>query len=166
MYCSNCGKELKEGSRFCPGCGMTLRECQDSEHFDETVIKSMTDSRKELNQSVESKVYKEQPVKAMIMEGIGFLFFFYLILVSRSDNYDDQRFLEKSGPVVFIIGLVFVTISFFMFRRFKKNNNLESIALAAYIISCLGMILMVVVGMFFALSIIIMIVGARSWSGI
>ena len=25
MYCEKCGKELREGARFCPGCGAALK---------------------------------------------------------------------------------------------------------------------------------------------
>jgi uncharacterized membrane protein YvbJ len=30
-YCSNCGTELQEGQRFCPGCGTAAETPQDAE---------------------------------------------------------------------------------------------------------------------------------------
>ena len=41
MFCSNCGKELKEGANFCPNCGKSVKEKEDIP--DEKILKIMED---------------------------------------------------------------------------------------------------------------------------
>ena len=41
MYCRNCGKELQEGSKFCPYCGMAV-EVEAEYHYSEPVLKKVS----------------------------------------------------------------------------------------------------------------------------
>lgn len=54
MYCTNCGKELKEGIRFCPGCG-TRPEPKANEMETITTVSSSTQNtvKKDLEKSLE-----------------------------------------------------------------------------------------------------------------
>ena len=124
MFCPECGKEVKAGAKFCSQCGTKLVGIQEENKF---------------RQSQE----KEQPTKAIVVEGIGLLLFVYLLIVNSTTNRDvnAQIFLEESGPGVFLAGLVFIVISYFMFRKYKKKSNLYG----AYIISCIASILFVVI---------------------
>ena len=128
MFCPECGKEVKAGAKFCSQCGTKLVGIQEENKF---------------RQSQE----KEQPTKAIVVEGIGLLLFVYLLIVNSTTNRDvnAQIFLEESGPGVFLAGLVFIVISYFMFRKNKKKSNLYGIGYGAYIISCIASILFVVI---------------------
>ncbi len=128
MFCPECGKEVKAGTKFCSQCGTKLMESQEESAF-------------RLRQE------KEQPTKAIVVEGIGLLLFIYLLIVNSTTNRDinAQIFLEESGPGVFLAGLVFIVVSYFMFRKYKKENHLYGIGYGAYIISCIAVILFAVI---------------------
>lgn len=128
MFCPECGKEVKKGAKFCSQCGRKIIKIQEENG---------------LRQWQE----KEKPTKAIVVEGIGLLLFIYLLIVSSTTNRDvnAQIFLEESGPGVFFVGLVFIVISYFMFRKYKKENNLYGVGYGAYIISCIAVIVFAVI---------------------
>ena len=71
MYCSNCGHEVKDGSMFCPYCGVSLDKNRISQKEKDT----------KFNYKLEKK---RQPTKALVVEGIGFVFFIYLLLLNST----------------------------------------------------------------------------------
>ena len=137
MYCSNCGHEVKDGSMFCPYCGVSLNKNGISQKEKDT----------KFNYKLEKK---RQPTKALVVEGIGFVFFIYLLLLnSTADrNWDNSVWLEDNGVWVFLIGMIFVSISYFMFRRFRKKQPLVGLGYIGYIISCIAIVLIAVMLIF------------------
>lgn len=148
MYCRKCGKKLEENERFCSVCGEPVAKTDvdqlDSEQQDNNKMRNDSLQRQVDN----SKRYvknnmADQPTKALIVEGIGILFFIYMLIVNGSSDYNTQKWLEKNGVGVFIIGLIFLVISYFMLKKYKKNHKLYGIGYAGYIISCIAVVLMV-----------------------
>ena len=90
---------------------------------------------------------KKQPTKALIMEGIGLVFFIYLLLVNSLANRssETEAWLNDHGTPVFLIGLIFIGISYFMFKRFKKKQPLTGLGYAGYIVSCIAVILVAII---------------------
>lgn len=96
-----------------------------------------------------------QPTAALVLEGIGLLFFVYLLIANASNDIDAQIFLRESGAGVFFIGLIFIVISFFIFKSHKKKHGLRGIGYAGYIISCIAAVLMLVMLIMSIVSVVI-----------
>lgn len=129
MYCKKCGAKLEKGNKFCGSCGSAVTK------------------------HVSSENEIRQPTRALVVEGIGILFFLYLLLVNSMSDTDisARNWLEDNGAGVFIIGLIFMTVSFFMFKKYKKENSLYGLGYAGYVISCIAIVLLLVM---FVLSIL------------
>lgn len=140
MYCSNCGKKLEDNAKFCPACGASLIKPSKSEGNPDDGIFTPPKPLDMLSWHPKT----EQPTKALVMEGIGLLFFIYLIIVNGTGDFLDQIWLEEKGPAVFLIGLVFLVISHFMFKRYKKKHALYGFGYAGYIVSCIAAVLLAV----------------------
>lgn len=149
MYCKKCGAKLEEGNKFCSSCGAPI-ESSEGRNI------GIHDVTKHISLKGESGV--RQPTKALVVEGIGILFFLYLLLVNSMSGRDVSAgiWLEDYGAGAFMIGLIFVVVSFFMFRKYKKKNALQGLGYAGYVISCIALVLLLVM---VVLS-ILMIIGA------
>lgn len=150
MYCKKCGAKIEENNKFCGVCGEPV--CSSTQNME------IRNSRMCMGQH-----NGVMPTKALVTEGIGFLFFVYLLIANSRSNsdYDAEIFLRESGSIFFFVGLVIVVISFFMFKRFKKNNTLQGLGYVGYIASCialvlLGIIIILSIFMFIMSSIFIM----------
>lgn len=130
MYCPNCGHKVEDNTMYCPECGKLLKK--------DGNLKRQQDIN--INYELEKK---KQPTKALVVEGIGFLFFIYLLLIDRDWEY--QGWVEDNGVWVFLIGLVFIAISYFMFKRFKKNQLLTGLGYAGYVVSCIAMVIIIAI---------------------
>lgn len=97
------------------------------------------DSNNKLKNSI-----SDQPTKALVVEGIGILFFIYMMIVNGSSDTVTQAWFQKNGAGVFFIGLIFLVVSYFMLKKYKKNHKLYGIGYAGYILSCIAAILMAV----------------------
>lgn len=134
MYCPNCGNKIKDGAKFCPYDGTRLDENGNSRNQQEANFNYKLDKKK-------------QPTKALVMEGIGLVFFIYLLLVNSLANRssETEAWLNDHGTPVFLIGLIFIGISYFMFKRFKKKQPLTGLGYAGYIVSCIAIVLVAVI---------------------
>ena len=134
MYCPNCGNKIKDGAKFCPYDGTRLDENGNSRNQQEANFNYKLDKKK-------------QPTKALVMEGIGLVFFIYLLLVNSLANRssETEAWLNDNGTPVFLIGLIFIGISYFMFKRFKKKQPLTGLGYAGYIVSCIAIVLVAVI---------------------
>lgn len=45
MFCGNCGTELREGARFCPGCGAPVEDQKADTHGDRGGARGRTGAR-------------------------------------------------------------------------------------------------------------------------
>ena len=134
MYCPNCGNKIKDGAKFCPYDGTRLDGNGNSRNQQEVNFNYKLDKKK-------------QPTKALVMEGIGLVFFIYLLLVNSLANRssETEAWLNDHGTPVFLIGLIFIGISYFMFKRFKKKQPLTGLGYAGYIVSCIAVVLVAVI---------------------
>ena len=134
MYCPNCGNKIEDGAKFCPYDGTRLDENGNSRNQQEANFNYKLDKKK-------------QPTKALVMEGIGLVFFIYLLLVNSLANRssETEAWLNDHGTPVFLIGLIFIGISYFMFKRFKKKQPLTGLGYAGYIVSCIAIVLVAVI---------------------
>ena len=134
MYCPNCGNKIKDGAKFCPYDGTRLDGNGNSRNQQEVNFNYKLDKKK-------------QPTKALVMEGIGLVFFIYLLLVNSLANRssETEAWLNDHGTPVFLIGLIFIGISYFMFKRFKKKQPLTGLGYAGYIVSCIAIVLVAVI---------------------
>ena len=134
MYCPNCGNKVEDGAKFCPYDGTRLDGNR----------KSWQQQGANFNYKLDKK---KQPTKALIMEGIGLVFFIYLLLVNSLANRssETEAWLNDHGTPVFLIGLIFIGISYFMFKRFKKKQPLTGLGYAGYIVSCIAVILVAII---------------------
>lgn len=134
MYCPNCGNKIKDGAKFCPYDGTRLDGNGNSRNQQEVNFNYKLDKKK-------------QPTKALVMEGIGLVFFIYLLLVNSLANRssETEAWLNDHGTPVFLIGLIFIGISYFMFKRFKKKQPLTGLGYAGYIVSCIAVVLVAII---------------------
>lgn len=147
MYCRKCGRKLEESERFCGACGEpVVRKAMNPTNNEFYGRQAGYDhlQRQEDNSRRYGDNMSKQPTKALVVEGIGFLFFIYMAILNGGD-FLDQRWLEENGGGVFLIGLIFIVISYFMLRSHKKKYNLYGIGYAGYIISCIAVVIMIVI---------------------
>lgn len=126
MYCPNCGNKIEDGAKFCP--------------YDGTRLDGNRNSWQQQGANFNYKLdKKKQPTKALVMEGIGLVFFIYLLLVNSLANRssETEAWLNDHGTPVLLIGLVFIGISYFMFKAFKKKQPLVGLGYVGYIVSCI-----------------------------
>ena len=144
MYCPNCGNKVNDGAKFCPSCGTRLGENSNSKKQKEVCFNYTSEKKK-------------QPTKALVVEGIGLLFFLYLLLLNSMANRssETEAWLNDNGSPVFLIGLVFVGISYFMFKKFKKKQPLAGLGYAGYIVSCIAI---VIVAIFIVLAVVFAVI--------
>ena len=82
------------------------------------------------------------------------MFFIYLLLINGSRDVETQIWVKRYGGGVFFIGLLFFAIAYFMLKRHKKKHGLQGIGYAAYMISCIAIIIfliMIVLAVFMAI---------------
>lgn len=135
MYCKRCGTKLNDEDKFCYNCGESIGSVQ----------KEPTEKREQL---VMDKTNNRYPTKALLVECVGFLFWIYLIIAnSRADNdYKAELFLEDSGIACFVIGLLIVVVSYFLFKKHNKEHGMYGIGYVGYIISCVAIIVCIFLG--------------------
>ncbi len=134
MYCPNCGNKIEDGAKFCP--------------YDGTRLDGNRNSWQQQGANFNYKLdKKKQPTKALVMEGIGLVFFIYLLLVNSLANRssETEAWLNDHGTPVLLIGLVFIGISYFMFKAYKKKQPLVGLGYVGYIVSCIAVIIIAIV---------------------
>lgn len=166
MYCRKCGKKLEENEKFCSACGEPVNRThvsqvndsrQDNVRISNMRLKDQSgDSNNKLKNSM-----SDQPTKALIVEGIGILFFIYMLIANSSSDNTAQTWLQRNGAGVFFIGLIFLVVSYFMLKKYKKNHKLYGIGYVGYIISCIAVILMVVMLILSVFMVIMAMVSSR-----
>lgn len=179
MYCKNCGKAVSDGIRFCPNCGYEVnhdtnnaqkpsvpkntptgnnnstRQMHNEQQMRSRQQKSPAPMPQNPNNMSGNNNMPAQPTAALIVEGIGFLFFVYLMIINGSNNYSTQIWAKENSGGVFFIGLIFIVISFFIFKSHKKKHGLRGIGYAGYIISCIAAVLMLVMLIMSIVSVVI-----------
>ena len=111
MSCKNCGKELKENSKFCTNCGASLENKVDSKKKNEIV--------------------KEMPgigIAAYILAGIillNHLVFGYSIITLNGDSvFSSLLWGIIVVPILYIIGLVLAIVMKAKYSRYSHSNIL------------------------------------------
>lgn len=149
MYCRKCGKKLEENEKFCSACGEPVNKIDASQVKDSSQDNVRISNKRLKNHSDDSNnklknSISDQPTKALVVEGIGILFFIYMMIVNGSSDTVTQAWFQKNGAGVFFIGVIFLVVSYFMLKKYKKNHKLYGIGYAGYILSCIAAILMAV----------------------
>ncbi|MGM0111060.1 zinc-ribbon domain-containing protein [Enterococcus sp. DIV0187] len=106
MYCSKCGNEVKEGSKFCPACGISLEE--KSSNSTELIKQGADEALSGLKTRVDNG---KQSGKLFLIAGwasmvISLLFIpvlFGAIAVIMGYLYRDKD--EKMGTILMIAGV-------------------------------------------------------------
>jgi hypothetical protein len=108
MYCSNCGTEITEQSKFCPSCGKSLNDTVTETHVDEKQRVEVICPHCGSNQ-----VSLTPPLQPMLFV-LYFLVFGFLAL-----------FINKLNWVFAIlsIGSLIIAILFFLVERVSKTQN-------------------------------------------
>lgn len=147
MYCRKCGKKLEENEQFCSACGEPVDKTDASQVNDKRQDNTRISNIRLKGQSGGSNKLKnsmsDQPTKALIVEGIGILFFIYMLIANSSNDNATQIWLQRNGAGVFFIGLIFLVVSYFMLKKYKKSHKLYGIGYVGYLISCIAVVLMV-----------------------
>ena len=127
MNCKRCGRKLAEDARLCSACGEPVR----------------TTGRENDRQQNDRENRKEaQPIKALVVEGTGMLFFICLLMVNTSKDYLVRLWLRENGVTMLWIGLIFLAVSHLMLREFKRSHKLHGIGQVGYLVSCIAVFLM------------------------
>lgn len=100
MYCRNCGKEIPDGSSFCPECGASQR--------DDVQVQNV--------RTVESKT-NTKSIVGLVISLIGLLIFSSLILGPVSAivsyfGYKECKERNENGSVLAILGMIIGGIAF------------------------------------------------------
>lgn len=166
MYCRKCGKKLEGNEKFCSACGEPVNRTGASQvndnRLDNAQISntSLKDQSDESNNKLKNSM-SDQPTKALIVEGIGILFFIYMLIANSSSDNTAQTWLQRNGAGVFFIGLIFLVVSYFMLKKYKKTSKLYGIGYVGYIISCIAVILMVVMLILSVFMVIVTMIAVR-----
>ena len=129
--CVNCKNNLNDGDIFCPYCGADNSLQHYNMYSENNNISNIPQSCNLQNYTVPQK----QPVSALVVEGIGLLF----IIIGVTQ-------LNKTNPIGLIgliIGAVMLIVSFILFKSYKRKNTVEGLGLAGYIISIIGLVLVI-----------------------
>ncbi len=166
MYCRRCGRKLEGNERFCGACGEPVNRTDTNQINNSRQNNAPNNNMRFKDQSnggnneLRSNM-SDQPTKALIVEGIGILFFIYMLIVNSSSDNTAQTWLQRNGGGVFFIGLIFLVVSYFMLKKYKKNHKLYGIGYVGYIISCIAAIFMVVMLILSVLMVLMFMVSAR-----
>lgn len=99
MYCKNCGRQLKEGMRFCDRCGQSVRKnsrsSQDAKRREIEELKAERLNRKKRLQEREAK--QEQSRKRKKNTGCAFGFFITILVVAVASAIIGYRIIGGSG---------------------------------------------------------------------
>jgi len=122
MFCSKCGKEIKEDSKFCPNCGSNINNFS---------------VQNEANKKAD--VIYPQPTEALVLDVIGILVLgFTIYFASESKNFADNYSL-----ILGIFGTFIMICSFFLFNTHKKKTPLYGLGYFGYVCCCIVLILVI-----------------------
>ena len=105
MFCTNCGKEIQEGSAFCPECGSAQQEPTQS-------ISNASNSFTPTNQSVVQKApYNTMCIIGLIISGISLLLNFWGLVgiagtIVSAIGLSSCRQKNENGKILAIIGII------------------------------------------------------------
>jgi len=98
MNCSNCGKTLKEGAKFCSGCGMAIQHKADMQAMSAEVLN--------INPTLLHKLSSKLKVNSLIWFIIAFpqILIGLALFIAGLVNIDDELvfLLIAAGPFLFI----------------------------------------------------------------
>lgn len=144
MFCSHCGKEIKEGMKFCPGCGAPLNTLK--QNTPETPVK-ITPARQKENEKQTYRVTKskkESPLKGKllwILGGIEIWLGFSLLVAAQITIYDNPHYtwrrpytsfesetilLKWIGIALLIFGIIDIALKIVQTRY--KNNHIQEMS--------------------------------------
>jgi hypothetical protein len=143
MFCSNCGKEIKDDSKFCQHCGQQLVT------IDKRMITNEIESTKSfLGEPTKKVVAKETSILFRIV-GISAVIMFVSIFIIGYLNKDNDEYLaygvdrdalhkrnmiraiKENAPKVFLYSLIILTIGRYTLKSFlwaeskNKNSDIE-----------------------------------------
>lgn len=101
MYCKNCGRQLKEGTRFCDRCGQSVRKSKQSSqaarHREIEELKAERLNRKKRLAEKEAKQARNKQRKKK--KGNAFIFVIVILLVAVVSMIIGYNIFPKSGNV-------------------------------------------------------------------
>ena len=111
MFCTNCGKELSDGSKFCPACGRPIHVSTESDHLktSEQQIKNSVDATQEGRENDVGSM-DEVPVQkpraatnsnhdSELSKVIGKNSIYYLVQFQKIDAGEKSKFNWAAGRV-------------------------------------------------------------------
>ena len=147
MYCAKCGKKLEENQKFCSGCGQPVKEVKQAENNRQNksqMKKEQFENEGNYHRKYSENTIQKQPTKALVIEGFGILLLVITRMLDQSRDYTDQLWAAKNGWVLYIIGFILFVIAYVMLKKHKKKYGLQGIGYAGYIISCMGVVIVVI----------------------
>ena len=101
MYCKNCGRQLKEGMRFCDRCGQSVRKSQQSgksakrQEIEELKAERLNRKKRLAEKEARQYVSKKRKKK----KGNTFMFIVILILIAVLSVIIGYNIFPKGGNV-------------------------------------------------------------------
>ena len=133
-FCSNCGKEIKEGTKFCPGCGVSITDetettnNQQNNNFTIACSKCgtlvpvgnivCTNCGSPLNPEKHTAAIVIGYIGSIFLPIIGIIFGIYLLTRNNKD-------VHKHGIIMIIIAIVIVIIYYFYFSYMAYVNSMR-----------------------------------------
>jgi uncharacterized membrane protein len=96
MFCSNCGKEIPAGSKFCPGCGKTADAAAN-------VSKTASASGPAEPQAADPNDAEQNKGMAIL----AYILFFIPLLVGTHKTSDFVKYHTNQGTILFLATVVF-----------------------------------------------------------
>jgi len=117
-FCSNCGKEVNEGVKFCPKCGKRLIKTQREQTATSALYKEVSG----VEQRTHVNWFERHLNWTMVLAWVGTLFVIWIIaaLMLLADPYVSEDTLSGTG---FVIGLLApIPAGYWVIR--KKNRSM------------------------------------------
>ena len=112
MFCTNCGKEIQDGSAFCPECGATQQGATPS-------VTNAGSYSNQTNQPVVQKVpYNTMCIVGLVISGISLLLNFWGLVgiagtIVSVIGLSSCKQKNENGKALAIIGIVICVYSIF-----------------------------------------------------
>lgn len=141
MYCCNCGKEIPEGSSFCPGCGASVQE-----------LERNTSSEVEVKNKINTAIFRQLGLLALATGVFWLCWILFDFIVSdrllplgvdyiENLSYEALEALSTIKPVLFTLVAVLSILAFLvscLILALAKKRTWGFCVLSWFIIGCAG----------------------------
>ncbi|MCR4843025.1 MAG: DUF4234 domain-containing protein [Eubacterium sp.] len=145
MFCTNCGKEIPAGTKYCPSCGQEIKGSSAFDNMAENVNRAFDNAEQQLGSAVKDvhdtfsnagQPYDGQPLKtdrgllAYIVLNIitcGIYGYYFIYKMAHDINIACDGDGEKTGGLVAFIVLSFLTCGIYSwYWEYKLGNRLAA----------------------------------------